>query len=351
MPAMPTTVRSFGKINLGLAIGPLRPDGYHELRTVYHTIALHDTVRVEQKSGVGIEIRSKDARVPTDESNTCYRMADRVCKLLKKRCRVIVTIEKRLPVQGGLGAASSNGVATLLALEQEFKAEISCEDKLRLAAEVGSDLPLFLIGGAVLGIGRGEEVFPLPDLPELACVLVTPAIGVSTPEAFAAFDELRDRDGGRDRRPRSDSAGLTGSSDSDKMSSFSRSVGAWLLSTLTLQAAESQLASGVPRGKGLMKDRGDRAEALLLDLVRAGIENDFERVVFPEYPELREVKRALERRGARYCSLSGSGSTVYGLFAAAEEAENAAKALDGDGHQAQVTRLLGRTEYWRELFK
>ena len=339
---MPTAVRAFGKINLGLLIGDRHDDGFHELRTIYHTIALHDVVRVETRAGMGIEMRCKDARVPLDETNTCYRMADRVCKLLKKRCKVAITIEKTLPVQGGLGAGSSNAVATLFALERELKAEISVDDKFRLAAAVGSDVPLFLVGGAVLGVGHGEQVFPLPDLPELHCVVVTPEAGVSTPQAFARWDELRESGTAASRR-----SGLTDGDNSDKINAFSRCVDSWLSGILTQQPQSKRVASGVPGGNG----RGDRAEALLLDLVRAGIENDFERVVFPENPELREVKRALERQGARYCSLSGSGSAVYGLFAAREPAEKAAAALTDEGRRAHCTTTLSREQYWQQVWK
>src|SRR3954449_1572413 len=116
---MPSSVRSCAKINIGLAIGPIRDDGFHELRTVYQTIALHDIIKAEIGRGTGIEIRCKNPRVPADESNTCYRAADRFMKSIGQRGKVIVTIEKSLPVQGGLGAASSNAVCTLLALERE----------------------------------------------------------------------------------------------------------------------------------------------------------------------------------------------------------------------------------------
>ena len=104
--------------------------------------------------------------------------------------RVTITIEKRLPVQGGLGAGSGNAVATLLALERALKKKLPGAERLRIAAEVGSDLPLFLVGGTVLGVGRGEEVYPLPDLPSVRCVVVTPEIGVSTPKAFADWDAM-----------------------------------------------------------------------------------------------------------------------------------------------------------------
>src|SRR5580693_9264719 len=166
---MPVTVRSFAKINLGLGIGALRADGFHELRTVYQTMALHDVIRMSVGRGSGIEIRCEDSRVPKDESNTCYRIVERALASLKARGLVVIEIEKRLPVQGGLGGASANAVATLLGLECVLKKKLSLPERLRIAAEVGSDLPLFLVGGTVLGVGRGEEVYPLPDLPASPC--------------------------------------------------------------------------------------------------------------------------------------------------------------------------------------
>ncbi len=109
---------------------------------------------------------------------------------LEARGRVTITIEKRLPVQGGLGAGSGNAVAALLALERALKKKLPGAERLRIAAEVGSDLPLFLVGGTVLGVGHGEEVYPLPDLPSVCCVVATPEIGVSTPKAFADWDAM-----------------------------------------------------------------------------------------------------------------------------------------------------------------
>ncbi len=187
---MPTSIPSFAKINLGLKIGPARSDGFHELRTIYQTIALHDVIKVDVQRGTGIEIRCKDPRVPRDESNTCYRVAERVMRAMRGRGKVIIWIEKSLPVQGGLGAASSNAVATMFALERELGTPLAAEERLRIAAEVGSDLPLFLIGGTVLGVDGGQEVYPLPDLPAMHLVVLTPAIGVSTPQAFADWDAL-----------------------------------------------------------------------------------------------------------------------------------------------------------------
>ena len=112
--SMTVAVRSFAKINLGLYIGALRADGFHDLRTVYQTIALHDVIRVSVGRGAGIEIRCDDARVPLDSTNTCYRVAGCVMKVLGATGKITIEIEKKLPVQGGLGAASSNAVATML---------------------------------------------------------------------------------------------------------------------------------------------------------------------------------------------------------------------------------------------
>jgi 4-diphosphocytidyl-2-C-methyl-D-erythritol kinase len=187
---MTVTVRSFAKINLGLRIGAPREDGFHELQTVYQTIALHDVIRVSVGPGNGIEIQCDDPRVPKDESNTCFRIVEKALRALRAKQRVVIEIEKRLPVQGGLGGASANAVATLLGLERALNKVLPAKEKLRIAAEVGSDLPLFLVGGTVLGVGRGEQVYPLEDLPAIACVVVTPDVGVSTPKAFAAWDRL-----------------------------------------------------------------------------------------------------------------------------------------------------------------
>ncbi|HEV8524579.1 MAG TPA: 4-(cytidine 5'-diphospho)-2-C-methyl-D-erythritol kinase [Terriglobales bacterium] len=254
-------------------------------------------------------------------------------KSVRARGRVVITIAKSVPVQGGMGGASSNAVSTLLALERALKVQVPPEDRLRMAAEVGSDLPLFLVGGTVLGVGRGEEVYPLPDLPPLDCVVATSDVGISTPEAFTAWDEQFGDMNGSARGAAGSK--LTGSDGSHTIEMFSQRLFAWLSGTST----------GVPARGG-----GDRAEALLLDLVRAGIENDFERVVFPQHPELREIKRALEREGARYASLSGSGSAVYGLFDSQQAATNAATRLKVAGIAAQATKTLTRKEYWKRIF-
>jgi 4-diphosphocytidyl-2-C-methyl-D-erythritol kinase len=320
--SMPVTLRSFAKINIGLCIGSARSDGFHDLLTVYQTIGLHDLVTVRVVRGSGIEIRCDDSRVPTDNSNTCFKIVEKARSLLRPNGKIIIEIQKRLPVQGGLGGASSNAVATLLALERAVNKPLSPEQRLRIAAEVGSDLPLFLIGGTVLGVGRGEQVYPLPNLPAIPCVVVTPQVGVSTPKAFAAWDSK-----------------LTGANASDRMIELGRKLSSWL----------GEFSSGAPQSRRY-KPRG-RAENPLLALVRTGIENDFEQVVFPEYPELRDVKRALERAGAIYASLSGSGSSLYGLFESAQTARTAAAKMRKQGWAAQPTVTVTSRRHWDRMFK
>jgi len=367
------TVRSFAKINLGLRIGAARADGFHELLTVYQTIALHDVIRVGVERGTGrgpqIEICCEDPRVPRDESNTCYRIVERAMVALRAKGRVVIQIEKRLPVQGGLGGASANAVATLLGLERALRKALPDAERLRIAADVGSDLPLFLVGGTVLGVGRGEQVYPLPDLPAMDCVVVTPDIGVSTPKAFAAWDQMQGlkpqsdrapdaalkgrsstvapafeqgRGPAQESAPRPDESKLTLPPASDRMNELGRGLSAWL----------SRLHSGAP----LAVKKGGRAGNPLLALVQAGIENDgiendFERVVFPEYPKLGEGKRALVRAGAKYASLSGSGSTLYGLFASRAEALRAVEGLKKQGWSAQATTTVPRRLYWSRILK
>jgi 4-diphosphocytidyl-2-C-methyl-D-erythritol kinase len=349
---MTVAVRSFAKINLGLYIGAARADGYHDLRTVYQTIALHDVIRVSVGRGSGIEIlcKNKDPRVPLDSSNTCYRIAELVMDELGAKGRVSVEIDKRLPVQGGLGAASSNAVATMVALELALRKKLSGTARLRIAAEVGSDLPLFLVGGTTLGVGRGEEVYPLADLPSLPMVVVMPEVGVSTAQAFADWDALAQREKAAElrsawtlrlrsgqayegARPHTSREQLTGLGASDRLIEVGRMLSAWL--------------SGSPN-TGAPARRGSRAGNLLLDLVRTGIENDFEKVVFPLYPELRDIKGALERAGSRYASLSGSGSTLYGLFQSRADAAKAVGRLRKQGLKAVATSRLTRRKYWKK---
>jgi 4-diphosphocytidyl-2-C-methyl-D-erythritol kinase len=345
---MSVTLRSFAKINLGLAIGPARPDGYHALTTVYQTIALHDFVMVTARRAATtrIVLTSNDERVPVDARNTAWKMVDRVLAVFGVTAEIEIHIEKRLPVQGGLGAGSANAAAALLGLERELGLVLSTEERLRVAGEVGSDVPLFLLGGAVLGLGRGEVVSPLADVPSMPCVVAVPEIGVSTPTAFREWDALH--------------SALTPEASADRLKRLSRSVSAaWG------QPHSSGVSWGTPSGPVQptedLAHKGDLAEIPLLALVRTGIANDFEEVVFAQYPSLADIVRVLrgsssqagsDQRGdaAVYAALSGSGSALFGLYASNEAADRAAGRLRDRGIVALRTETLPREQYWRTMW-
>src|ERR1700677_2898716 len=192
---MATRVRSYSKINLGLAVGPTRADGFHGLTTVYQTLALHDLVTVTARRGpaTAIILTADNPWVPRTEAgnaprNTAWKMIAAALDRLSITAEVHIDIQKRLPVQGGMGAGSANAAAALIGLERELNQSLAEGERLQLAAQVGSDVPLFLIGGTVLGIGRGEQVSPLPDMPRTPCVIALSAVGVSTPQAFRDLD-------------------------------------------------------------------------------------------------------------------------------------------------------------------
>ena len=137
---MRVAIPSFAKINVGLRIGTTRTDGFHELRTVYQTVALHDTLRLSMTRGSGIEIYCQNPQVPTDSTNTCFRTVSLAMQSLKTGGRVVIEIEKKLPVQGGLGGASGNAVAALVALERATGKQLTPAAKLGIAAQVGSKI-------------------------------------------------------------------------------------------------------------------------------------------------------------------------------------------------------------------
>jgi 4-diphosphocytidyl-2-C-methyl-D-erythritol kinase len=339
---MPTAVRSHAKINLGLGIGAPRPDVFHALTTVYQTLELHDVVRVTAKRAPAtcLKLTTNDNRVPTDGRNTAWKMIDLALRRLGMTAEVEIHIEKRLPVQGGLGAGSGNAVAALIGLEVELGVPVRAllPRRLEMAAQVGSDVPLFLIGGTVLGLDRGQEVYPMPDIEPMWCVVATPAVGVSTPQAFREWDALCAADG------------LTAEASAIKLNELSR-------------AYASAFSEGFPGGRqrtsssGVLSSGGDLAGPQESVLVRTGItswiQNDFERVVFPQHPFLSEIKRILAASGtpeaALHASLSGSGSALYGLYLTRGDAEAAKNRLLAAGVECQVTRTLPRDAYWSEM--
>jgi 4-diphosphocytidyl-2-C-methyl-D-erythritol kinase len=349
---MSTLVRSYSKINLGLAIGPVRPDGFHGLTTLYQTLELHDlvTVSAERAAETKITLTTNDERVPTDVKNTCWKMVERALGRMDVAAEVAVYIEKRLPVQGGMGAGSANAAAVLIGLERELGLALPGGERLWLAGEVGSDVPLFLLGGTVLGIGRGEQVVPLPDMPSVFCVIAVPELGVSTPQAFRDWDALA-------ADPNDGS--LTPLSKPDRLNELGlafASVYAEPGTSGIIRGSNLDEANANKQGGSELAQSGqvdDLAENTLLALVRTGVENDFERVVFPAYPSLREIKRQLMGTGseqALYAALSGSGSALFGLYRSEQDARAAQHRVQQAGTKALITKTLPRSLYWSRMF-
>jgi 4-diphosphocytidyl-2-C-methyl-D-erythritol kinase len=253
---------------------------------------------------------------------------------------VAIHIDKQLPIQGGLGAGSANAVAALVGLEAELG--IASDQaawgatRLKLAAQVGSDVPLFLVGGTVLGLDRGQTVFPLPDIEPIWCVVAIPAVGVSTPQAFRDWDALCAR------------TGLTAEASEAKLNELSRAYA----SSFTGAEAWDGSSGVLPSGEDLA---GPQVSAL----VRTGIANDFESVVFLQHPLLSEIKRTLAAPGtpeaALHASLSGSGSALFGLYRGPGDgkghAEAARKRLRAMGVESLLTRTLPRPAYWRQMLQ
>ena len=357
-PQMSTRVRSFCKINLGLAVGPARPDGFHALTTLYQTLALHDLVTVTARPApkTSITLTSDHPGVPRTErgdaeKNTAFRLVDLALRHLNLTCEVAIDIAKRLPVQGGLGAGSANAAAALIGLEKELNLTVPGPVRLALAAQVGSDVPLFLLGGSVLGLSRGEEVYPLPDLPVTPCVVAVPSVGVSTAAAFRALDA---------RQIAGQLAeSLTSAPNTSKLEQLSRALSAaWSPSGANLAIGGNFEPATEPSPSGITRRTGDRAENPLLTLVRTGIENDFEEVVFQEHPSLRSTKRDLvgdssvpEGSRAICAALSGSGSALFGLYRSVADASSAQQRVQSSGTQALLTETLPRPEYWRTMLE
>jgi 4-diphosphocytidyl-2-C-methyl-D-erythritol kinase len=266
-------VDALAKINLGLKVLQRRPDGYHELRTVYQTISLADTIDVEFSPArrTNIEL-SSDLEIA---GNLIVRAARLAMDAMRTTGQVRFRLRKRIPIGAGLGGGSSDAAAVLLALPALAGKRVGMDVLVRLADEMGSDVPFFLLGGAALGVGRGSEVYPLPDPPRSRGLLVAPDIRVSTAEAYQAL--------GRS---------LTIETSGNIISSFQ----SWVWS------------AGVGVSEGLSP---------------APAGNDFETAVFRQHPRLRTIKTRLRKLGAEPAMLTGSGSALFGLFRTREKLEAA----------------------------
>jgi 4-diphosphocytidyl-2-C-methyl-D-erythritol kinase len=268
------TVHAFAKINLDLQVLGVRPDGYHELRTTFQSIALADRLTFTQTRGP-FQLECDDPAFPTDHSNLIWKAAVQVLAMARRRdppFGVSVRVEKNIPMQAGLGGGSSNAASALRALCKLWKVKPTPEQLRHAAARLGADVPYFLEGGTALGFHRGDVVFPLDDIAPAWVVVVVPDFGVNTKDAFGWWDLEHENTG--------------------------------------------------PPFQG-RRGRGPRRPAL-----RTGA-NDLEKVVARRHPIVSKLVRALNKEGAFHASLSGSGSAVFGLFARRSAAQQAARVLAG----------------------
>ncbi|MCC7123211.1 MAG: 4-(cytidine 5'-diphospho)-2-C-methyl-D-erythritol kinase [Acidobacteria bacterium] len=289
---MTITAPAFAKVNLDLRITGVRPDGYHDLRTVFQALALADTLTVQSSRG-SFELTCDRADVPTDNRNLVWKAASllwRTARLGKGGpARARVHLAKGIPSEAGLGGGSADAAVALMTLNHVWKAGLDTVTLARLAAGLGADVPFFLVGGTALGLGRGDDIYPLADLPRVSVTVIRPDIGVSTPDAYRWYDEQARHD---------------------------------------TRTAVRFAPAGWPAWA-------------------SGLRNDLEPPVVQRHPVIGQIRGALVRAGAVTAAMSGSGSAVFGLFEDAAAARAAAAPFRRPGWTALVTRTLTRADYHR----
>jgi len=289
-------IPAFAKINLRLDILGKRDDGFHELRTIFQTISLHDELRLRASRSPGISLTiqgNQPLSAEPPQKNLVYRAVEALRHELKIASGVEIALQKTIPAGRGLGGGSSDAAAALLGYLRLTKKKLAAARLLEIASSLGADVPFFLLGGRALGVNKGDEIYPLPDIPKSQILVVSPKdIYVPTPDAY----------GWLEAKP----FALTNSAGTSKLFQF---------------CALSWSAQG------------------------SGLSNDFERPVFQRYPRLDQIKRELLQRGAAEASLAGSGSAVFGVFPSPAMARRAAVGFPHD--QTFVCETLSRDRYAR----
>jgi 4-diphosphocytidyl-2-C-methyl-D-erythritol kinase len=287
------------KINLRLEVLGKRADGYHELRTIFQSVSLHDTLKLRPSRlpRISLSVRGNETlSSEAVEKNLVYRAADALRRELKVRSGVEIILEKKIPAGRGLGGGSSDAAAALVGYLRVTGKKLPAAELLQIAASLGADVPFFLYGGTALGIARGEEIYPLPDAPPFSLLIVSPHdIHVPTPDAY-------------------------------------RLLHAPELASLTKSAATHKLMEFC---------------ALCWSARGTALSNDFEAAVFRRYPRLAKIKRVLLHGGASEALLAGSGSAVFGVFPSPAKARRAAVGFPHD--QTFVCESLSRNKYARFL--
>lgn len=287
------TVPAFAKINLSLRVFAKRADGYHDLDTVFQTISLHDTITVAATDNSAIVLSCDDRQLAIDGTNLVTRAAEALRARFATTKGARIRLEKRIPVQAGLGGGSADAAATLLALAYSWKLSVTKEDLMAVSSRLGADVPFFLFGGTARGTGIGDTVVPLLDACEKFLLIIKPNANTGTSEAYKALDER----------------------------------------SLTTRNSKTILSSLQPTEH---LDSGSFAS----------LENDFEEVILDLEPEIARAKAALMRAGAVAAALAGSGSAVFGIFDSEDAQRRAIQAIELEtGWRVFPCKTLGRDEY------
>jgi 4-diphosphocytidyl-2-C-methyl-D-erythritol kinase len=281
---------AFAKINLCLHVMGKRPDGYHELRTIFQTISLHDTLELSLVSQPGISLEIEKSDLPSGSENLVYRAIEAVGAEIGFTSGVHARLEKNIPVARGLGGGSSDAAAAMIGMLRLTKKQVPLGRLIEIAAKLGADVPFFLFGGRAVAVNRGDEIYPLPNPPSQTVVVVSPHdIGVSTKDAYR-----------------------------------------WVSEELTKRPETPSIW---------------RFCALCWSRQGAGVSNDFEEPVFRRYPRLGEIRADLLKRGAADAALAGSGSAVFGLFRDPARARRTAHSFPEDS--VFVVKTISREDYGR----
>jgi len=297
------TARSYAKINLTRCVLDRRPDGYHEIESIFQAVDLFDQLRFEQAvldgslSGqeTGILVRCNHPQVPKDKGNLCFQAAQLLQERAGAKRAVEIEIEKAIPPGAGLGGGSSNAAATLLALDKLWDLGLGDDDLNSVASELGADVPFFLKGGTALARGKGEELSPIPKPKSFWLVLVKPEFDISTAWAYAEMDRRREGKGHQ---------GLKGSA-----SEVSRAM---------LDA----LQAGQPK------------------CIAQSLHNDFEDALLPAFPDFGRIKESLVEAGSLGALVSGSGSVVVGLAENQDQAKRIATDLQGQWPWVKIAQTI-----------
>ncbi|MEY3284091.1 MAG: hypothetical protein RIR86_2104 [Acidobacteriota bacterium] len=310
------TLQSYAKINWTLEILGRRTDGYHELRTILQTVDLADTLNFTPLDH-DIVVECDHPEVPTDERNLVWKAASLLRELTGLERGVRIEIIKRIPTSAGLGGGSSNAAVSLLALLRLWEIELPLRQLFSLGSRLGADVPFFFIGGTCLGVGRGDEVYPVANIEVDHLLLVNAGILVPTCEVYANLPPE-----------------LTNPEAVVKMP-LSLEL-AYEADSLPARYTRTGTGAGSP-AVGLRPSAGTIRPGLL--------KNDLEIPVLPRYPRLAEVKRQLIELGATDSLMSGSGSTVFAIFDNDQTRQEAAAALRATGWWAQPVGTISRDDY------